>query len=79
MNTKIEITDAMVDRLGGAIDREFGGSISLTVARELLEAALNSPPAVCKNCGKPRIEHTWNCDALDPRPLCPGYVWEPNI
>ena len=60
--TRIEVTtamlDAAVDAYEAELDGDKGGMIRAVVRRGMypaLEAALN-PPAVCKECGKPKDE-----------------------
>ena len=72
----MKITDEMVERVISVINTL--GNYGKPAMRRALEAALNPPPVLCKNCGKPKIEHTWACDALEAGGLaCPDYVWEP--
>ena len=80
MNTKIEITDEMVERAYFAYYTHVmpnGGKSDRGALRLVLEAALNPPPVLCKNCGKDESHHTlgtlWGAELH----VCPRSVWEP--
>ena len=81
MRAEVKITDEMVERAYQAyyIHIAEAGFGSHDGIRHALEAALNPPPVVCKNCGKLKIAHSWPYLAYEPGPLCPGYIWTPNI
>ena len=82
----MKITDEMVERASIAYyaPGNYGTAEAL---RRALEAALNPPPALCKNCGNLQKSHqtVWMVSVNGvPMPLpegrkdytCPGYVFE---
>ena len=75
----MKITNEMVERAYNAYYAQMpaSGGAGRDAMRRALEAALNPPPVVCKNCGKPKDEHDWPTHALARGPRCPGTVWEP--
>ena len=76
MMTDIEITDAMVDRAYEAYYTR-GRLTCREAMRLVLEAALNPPIVLCKNCGKGLSRHAlvtvWGTGFR----ACPGAVWDP--
>ena len=85
MSTRIEVTPEMVRRARVKyLDLAKGGRANANdYAHMMLEAALNPPPVLCKNCRKPKNEHKPICDSrftdgdrYGCAAICPGYVWE---
>ena len=77
----MNITDEMVERAFNAFyaaNAASGGAVR-DALRRALEAALNPPPVVCKNCGSGEREHVLmrRGPSFVDSYGCPGYVWEP--
>ena len=81
MKTDIKITDEMVERACWAYSTYSPTRTSaygISKMRRALEAALNPPPLVCKNCGKGKSCHIFVTSTLgEEYRACFGYAWEP--
>ena len=84
MKPDIEVTDEMAKRVYEMYYENMPGMyyakipttdniFGVAAMKDALEAALNQPPVVCKNCGKPKDEHA----KLTAARRCPVSVWEP--
>ena len=76
MSDRIEVTDEMAKRVYGMYYAKMPTTdyiSGVAAMKDALEAALNQPPVVCKNCGKPKDEHA----KLTAARRCPVSVWEP--
>ena len=77
MNTKIEITEAMVDRAMFVL-RDSPPFSKRSLVANAIRAALNPPPlALCKHCGKGEPLHICVTAWGKKFNTCPGYFFEP--
>ena len=70
----MKITDEMVER---AYNAYYAQPTSGGAMRRALEAAMNPPPVVCKNCGRGESRHIFVSVLGEEYRACYGYVWEP--
>ena len=78
MKTDIKITDGMAERAHSAYHKSHTTGDSISKMRRAIEAALNPPFVVCKNCGEGKSDHFFVTSTLgDEYRACFGYAWEP--